>query len=738
MSMDDPLDNANRPDVNDASAEFERLRAGITLEAYAEHLGVPRETLERLGLTTITNPWIEEQTALAIPYRRRDGTPFRLRIRQSLSGADSKRTRSLWDRRQEKLGGLLYGLDQLPAKGCPILLVDDEALCHVLWHHGFDAVAVAGAAGYFPKRDDAELDGFPVTVLAPPPAQAERRVVLLQRLVRSKHRNTIKIAELEGDADLLTMHRQDCSGFVQMLKAALATAAPLLEVVRPSEEHNGAASGERPAERDGTIADKLVSLAQRDGMFFAASDGSTWADVWTGGRRETWSLRSRGFKNWLVHLYYATTGRAPNSDALSQALLTLDASARYDGERHPVRVRTGMHDGKYYLDLADEQWQAVEIDTEGWRVISEPPIRFQRPRGMLPLPVPVQGGSLGELKTLLNLARDDDLVLMIAWLLSALRPVGPYPLLALAGEPGAAKSTTARVLRMLTDPNVSCLRSSPREERDCWIAAGNAGMLTFDNLSSIPGWLSDVLCRIATGGGYATRQLHTDDDEILFDAVRPILLTSVSDVIARSDLADRAILIELPRIPEERRRPEEEFNAAFEDARPRLLGALLDAMVTGLRRCGAVTLARLPRLADFAVWATACEPAFTHEGGVMEAYERNRRETVNSVIEGDAVCVALFKFMESQPEQQGRREWKGRPEALLEHLCAHAAPGASRSGWPANAQTLSGRLRMAAKVLAECGVQVDRKRNGCGRSLHVAWTPAVSPRCDDAEDDDNL
>jgi len=208
-------------------------------------------------------------------------------------------------------------------------------------------------------------------------------------------------------------------------------------------------------------------------------------------------------------------------------------------------------------------------------------------------------------------------------------------------------------------------------------------------------------------------------------------------VIARSDLADRAILIELPRIPEERRRPEADFNAAFEAARPRLLGALLDAMVTGLRRCSTVTLAKLPRLADFAVWATACEPAFTHEGGVMDAYEQNRKETVNSVIEGDAVCVALFQFMETQPEQQGRKEWKGRPEALLEYLTARAAPGATRSGWPANPQTLSGRLRMAAKVLAECGVQVDRKRSGRGRSLHVVWTLATSPRYWGSEDTDN-
>src|SRR5262249_23722962 len=150
-----------------------------------------------------------------------------------------------------------------------------------------------------------------------------------------------------------------------------------------------------------------------------------------------------------------------------------------------------------------------------------------------------------------------------------------------------------------------------------------------------------------------------------------------SDVIARSDLADRAILVELPRISEDKRKSEEQFNAEFEAARPRILGALLDTMVTGLRRRGAVTLTKLPRLADFATWATACETAFTHEGGVLKAYEENRKETVNSVIEGDAVCVALLKFLENQPEREKQREWVGRPEVLLELLTNHAPIGAT-------------------------------------------------------------
>ena len=721
--MDEAVNSPDDENVNGEDHEVEACATGVTIEAYAKHLDLPVAEIHRHGVSTVENPWIAGNTAIGIPYRRRDGSLFRLRIRQSLTGADSKRSRTLWDRREDKPGALLYGLNQLPAKGGPVLLVDDEALCHVLWYHGRDAIAVPGANGFFPKRDDPEIADFPITVIAAPLLQTQRREDLLQRLSRSKHRKNIRVAQLEDHADVLDLHLRDRLGFLRILDAAIAAAKPLIAVTPQANEPKPAASGEGASALDGTIADNLVTLAQRDGVFFADDSGSTWADVWIDGRRETWSLKSKGFKNWLVHRYYATTGRAPNADALSQALLTLDASARYDGKRYTVRVRTGAFARKYYLDLADENWRAVEIDDEGWRVVSEPPIRFSRPRGMQALPVPVKGGNIAELKILLNLGSENDFILIVAWLVSALRPVGPYPLLALAGEPGATKSTTARLLRSLTDPNVSGLRSAPREERDCWIAAGNAGMLAFDNLSSIPGWLSDALCRIATGGGYATRQLHTDDDEILFDAVRPILLTSVSDVIARSDLADRAILIELPPMPKEKRRPEEEFNAAFEAARPRILGALLDAMVLGLQRRDQVTLSKLPRLADFAVWATACETAFTSKGKMMDAYEENQKETLNSVLEGDAVCVALLKFLETEPERDGQRTWKGKTEALLTYLNTHAAAGATRtgSGWPPNPQALSGRLRMASKVLAQMGITIERERTGRSRSIEVIW-----------------
>src|SRR5262249_54746306 len=152
-----------------------------------------------------------------------------------------------------------------------------------------------------------------------------------------------------------------------------------------------------------------------------------------------------------------------------------------------------------------------------------------------------------------------------------------------SGEQGSAKSTFSTILRSLVDPNTAPLRALPREDRDFFIAANNGHLLAFDNISGLPHWISDTLCRLATGGGFAVRQMYSDDDEVLFDACRPVILNGIEDIVTRPDLADRAIFLTLEPIAEEDRKPEAELWAAFEPKRPKIFGALLDAMVVGLR-----------------------------------------------------------------------------------------------------------------------------------------------------------
>jgi hypothetical protein len=281
---------------------------------------------------------------------------------------------------------------------------------------------------------------------------------------------------------------------------------------------------------------------------------------------------------------------------------------------------------------------------------------------MRPLPVPVAGGSIETLRSFLNVQSDNDFVLVVAWALAALRNRGPYPILVLSGEQGSAKSTFSALLRALLDPNTAPLRALPREDRDLFIAATNGHVLAFDNVSGLPAWISDTLCRLATGGGFAVRQLYTDQDEVLFDAARPVVLNGIEEIVTRPDLADRAVFLTLEPIPEERRRPEAELWAAFEAERPRILGVLLDAVVEGLKRLPDTRLEKLPRMADFALWATACETALWPARTFWLAYCGNRDEAVEGVIDADPVAAAVRALMAP------RTVWTGNASNLLADL----------------------------------------------------------------------
>jgi hypothetical protein len=461
------------------------------------------------------------------------------------------------------------------------------------------------------------------------------------------------------------------------------------------------------------------------GDLFHTATSVAFVDIMVDGHRETWPIRSKRFRGYLRRCYYQATGDAASAAEIRSALDLLEARAQFDGPERAVHVRIAEHAGHIYLDLADEQWRAVDIGPDGWRVIGCPPVRFRRPPGMLPLPVPQQGGSIESLNSFLNLGRDD-FILIVAWLLAALRPGGPYPLLAISGEQGSAKTVLSKLLKALIDPNAAPVRSLSREERELMIAANNGYLLAFDNLSGLPVWLSDALCRLATGGSFAVRRLYTDDEEVLFQAARPILLNGIEDVISRPDLGDRAIFLTLAPIGEAQRRPESELWSEFEIARPRMLGALLDSVVHGLRALDRVHLDRLPRLADFALWATACETALWPAGTFARAYAANRRAGIENIIDADPVASCVREIMAE------RSSWAGSAADLLRAGADRSSDAVSRgrADWPKNPRALAGRLRRAQTFLRALGIEVAFGREGRAGNrvirMHTMFANTVS------------
>ena len=449
-------------------------------------------------------------------------------------------------------------------------------------------------------------------------------------------------------------------------------------------------------------ATKLVSIAETADLFHSP-DGAAFASVGVETHLETWPVRSRAFRQYLSREFYKAEKSAPRAQSLQDALGVISAKACFDGREDTVSLRVAEREGSIWIDLGNRAWQAVQVTIYGWRVIEKPQICFRRSPGMLALPNPLKGGKIEELDGFLNLSSEEDRILVYSWLMAALRSHGPYPILNLLGEQGTAKSTASRVLRSLVDPFTAPLRTAPKDERDLQIAARNSHVIALDNISRLEPWLSDALCRLATGGGLATRELYSDSDEIIFDAQRPVLMNGIEDVATRGDFIERCIMVYLAPIKESQRQEETRFWSAFDRVKPKIFGALLDAMVSALNGAESACLPRLPRMADFAHWAVSAEQGLGFTSGTfLKAYDKNRKDANGLALEASPLVAPIIAITEKV------RRWEGNASELLQELVLRSGEEITRGrDWPRSARGLAGILRRLAPNLRAIGILVS-------------------------------
>jgi len=473
-----------------------------------------------------------------------------------------------------------------------------------------------------------------------------------------------------------------------------------------------------------TRAQLAVSIALEEGAsVFRDPDGKTCIDTPPSRRTGRRTFRVRAARPWLSALLYEREGLALTPSQAQEAEAILEALAYNTGEPREVYTRLAHHEGRIYLDLGDETWDAVQVTAEGWKIVSSHPVRFVRPSSLRPLPRPIDGKGTGwgDFRRIMHNPKEEDFILLVAWLVGTLSK-GPYTILALASEQGTGKTTQGKLLRRLVDPNKAELRPAPSNEKDLMIQAENSLICGFDNLSSVPQWLSDALCRLSTGAGFSSRELYTDAGEVILSARRPVILTSIGTVTNREDLAERSVPVRLPFIPEEARRAEEEVFREAEAVTPQILGALLDAVSVGLRRLETVQKSNLPRMADFCRWVMACEPALPwEEGRFLEVYRDALEQSVIQGIENNPLAKAIVDLLEGEP---GRR-WTGGLDPLLRRLkqVAGIVGEASPVGWPRSNKGLGGSLDRVMPLLRSAhGIELHRHKHPDLRSVEVTLT----------------
>ena len=389
--------------------------------------------------------------------------------------------------------------------------------------------------------------------------------------------------------------------------------------------------------------------------------------------RRVLPLRSADFRDWLTDNYYAEYETAPSALALRAVLRTLEARAHSpNSPAQKVDHRIGFEGDPFapsrvFLDLANPEGQILEITSQGWSIANNLARPFRHSPSTLALPapqspIPDPGPSLFDLFHLSPTAQ----IRTMFWLLAALRPTGPYPILVLRGPASSGKSTLARALRNLIDPSSAPLRRLPHTDRELLHLAQHNWILVFDHVHRIPIQISEALCALASGDALETAQPDYRDAAVA-EIARPIILVAPHDEaqspwMPTRSLSARSLTLDLAAFPEPR--AESSVWSDFEPFRAPLLATLADAVSTALRHIRDIGLSdgafpHVSRFPDSVAWAAAAAPALgLHAAAIIEAIS-----TSDSMWLGvDPLRDTLYSLLAPHPT------WSGDSSTLLSRL----------------------------------------------------------------------
>lgn len=479
------------------------------------------------------------------------------------------------------------------------------------------------------------------------------------------------------------------------------------EFVSPSGGDGGEGSG---------AATELADLAAGRCELWHDADGNAFATISGDDHCEHWRIDSTGFKDWLAWLAHSELQSAPSADTIRATCNALAGQGKFGGDEYEPRRRVAKDDAGYWLDIGDNQWRAILITPTGWKIISKPPVRLIRTKATRQLPEPVSGGNVDALWSLVNVPESERL-LVLAWIIECFRAGTPYALLELTGEQGAAKSTAQRIFRSFIDPNQVDLRGKPKTTEDIFVAAANAHLVSYENLSGLSNDQSDALCTCCTGGGYASRQLYTNGEESILTAHCPVVLNGISPVVLRPDLLDRTVSVTLPEIA--RRKTDAEIATAVDVAAPGIMGALLDLFSEALALLPTVVIPpeQRPRMADFATLGEAIAQVLGHPSGhFLSLYNEHRRTAVGRTLDASPVATAMVEYI-----NRGNT-YTGTVKGLLECLNQNRPDHETGDFWPRTPRGLGDAIRRYTPALRQLGIKarVEQKPRRDGIHCELA------------------
>lgn len=672
---------------------------GFICHACGESGGLHR-LAEKLGIELQSNApdeiafnYQDEDSTLLYQVVRLPGKKFRQRRPDGSGG---------WTWKLGEVRRVLYHLHDLVKRTEErVWIVEGEKDADRLASLGLLATTNAGGAGKWRPDYSETLADRDVVIVPDNDDPGHQHAEKVARSLKDKAASVkiLKLPELEPKGDVSDW--MDVGGTVEQL-ISLAEATPKWEA-----DNSTIRDAKKEIDNSGkeSMAVSIINIVEEEGVeLFHDERPEPFARVSLREGRKIMALSSKNFDRWLSQLIWTRLGKVPGSEALKSAKNALAGKACHDGPQHRLSVRVARQNDAIWIDL--DGVKAVKVTTEGWEVVDEPPILFRPQSSTKPLPLPESKGDPFKLLDFTNISNDNTAFLLMCYLVAAIVPDIAVPALIVHGVQGAAKTTLLRLIRRLIDPSRIETSGSVKDEQEFALSAWQNRCLFFDNLTGIPVWLSNAICRAVTGDGWSTRTLYSNEDITIFEFQRIIGLAGINQVAQNADLLDRSVIIELDPIPLAARRPEGEFWGEFEHASPAILGGLLDALVVAMQAVDKLEHDELPRMADFARWGAAAAVGLEKDpDDFRQAYDENISRQSVAAIEASPVAETVVAFMED------RNDWVGSVSELYGSLKG-VADGMEIStkarSWPASPSALSRKLKEAEPPLRGLGIEILR------------------------------
>ncbi|MDD3307943.1 MAG: hypothetical protein PHO29_12710 [Acetobacterium sp.] len=473
----------------------------------------------------------------------------------------------------------------------------------------------------------------------------------------------------------------------------------------------------------------VILGALADCEFFHDWEDEAYAVVPSGNHREILKISGKKFKRFLQSQYFLKKNSVAGKDAVTEALDIAEVKALFEGEERILEQRVAMtDDNEFFYDLVDSDFQVVKITRDACEVISDPPVNFIRRASMKAQVTPdlsVKPDQLiGLLKQYILIKQEDEYYLFVVTLITCFIKKIPHPILMLHGEKGAAKSTTMTMVKRIVDPCVQDLLAVPTGIDNLSLILNNHYLPAFDNVGMLTAEQANLLCMAVTGGRRSKRTNYSDADETFYDLLNCVLINGINIVSSQTDFLDRTITIEQERVKKNERKTEKKLWKAFDEDKPKILGAIFNTIKAAIPIYETVELEEVGRMADFTEWGYAIAQALGDKGEIfLNAYLKNQSKINDEALSSNPVSTSMMSFM------RNKEQWSGTKTnllSLIETTAIEESINIRQKVWPADASAFSKRLKEVKSNLEEVGIFYEERRSGNSRRIVVTNDNPIS------------